>query len=317
MSSPEVPGILVISRDNKTEYSLSKEIGRGSHGRVYLAIHISDLKNVAIKRISREVIGKYVFPEREYRVLKELQHPNIVSVLDHLKGTMYDYLVFEYVEKGDLLEFVNKRKIPFSERDLTRLLFQLSSAVSFIHSLFYIHLDIKLENILIADQTPEHLEVKLCDFGFVRKYSPDERVFYACGSQHYAAPELLFEDPIFGPEADVWSLGTSVYTAATGVFLVNVKDPVESLRDFRENGVYIPHDSFLPLKVRKVLIKMLRYDPDSRITAAEILKDEIFNEKSQMRRLDLTHPLEGSSSLSSATEESSINSPTLPLQLSP
>ncbi len=310
MSSPDV-SVNQIQSDfcAQGEYLFSKEIGRGTYGRVFLATRISDLKIVAIKRISQKHIGKFVFPEREYRILDELRHPHIVSVLGYLKDGLYDYLVFECAEKGDLLDFVNKRAIPFSERDLISLLFQLSSAVAFIHSSFYVHLDIKLENILLVNRTRNYLEIRLCDFGFTKKYDPETKIKYNCGSEHYAAPELIFERAIVGPEADIWSLGTTIYTAATGVFLVNIKNPMSSFKEFREKGVFVPYDSFLPLKIRAIVIKMLKYNPEERITASMILEEEIL--KSQVKRLDLNHILKRSESSprSSRNEETPINSP--------
>ena len=255
MSSPVRPIISGDIGSSRQEYHIEKQIGRGSFGDVYRAIDSVNLQIVAVKRVPNRHVGRDVFPEREYRILRDSRHSNIISVLAYLKDTNNSYLILEYAEKGDLLEFMNKRGGVLTERDSFRLLYQLTSAVKHMHSLLYVHLDIKLENILIFDERTDNFEVKLTDFGFAKSYDPLQRVIYGCGSMHYASPELVFEQPIFGPEADMWSIGCSVYAAATKRMVINGKDVRIAMNKIKITGVDIFHTNLSPC-FRKILAEL-------------------------------------------------------------
>ena len=131
---------------------------------------------------------------REIRLLKVLNHPNVIRLHEVLHTPSEILMVMEYVDGGDLLEVLNTRK-RFTEAEVRHIFCQICSGVSFCHSLGVAHRDLKPENVLIGKRTPEgHYPIKVADFGLSTLMRADEMLSTACGSPHYVAPEILTFD---------------------------------------------------------------------------------------------------------------------------
>ena len=100
---------------------------------------------------------------REVKVLKMLQHPNIVELKEAFRKKGIVYLVFEYVQ-NNLLEVLEKSPDGLDPETIRLLLYQLLKGLAYMHSMSMLHRDIKPENLLISDRK----ELKICDFGFAR-----------------------------------------------------------------------------------------------------------------------------------------------------
>ncbi|RPD59294.1 kinase-like protein [Lentinus tigrinus ALCF2SS1-7] len=177
---------------------------------------------------------------REVEVLRHISHPSIVSYLHSFSTPSHHCLVLEHVGGGELLDLVDN---PVSHARITeplvrRIWGELCRAVAWMHSVGLVHRDIKLENILLtsdpfAEPLPSQSLIKLTDFGLSRFIDPEQPLLTTlCGSDSYAAPELVMGKPYDGRQTDAWACGVVLYALATRRLPFDAPSP---------NGM-IPHD---------------------------------------------------------------------------
>jgi serine/threonine protein kinase len=191
------------------DYKKMNRIGEGTYGYVYKAIHRTTGQVVALKRIILHHEQQDGFPLtsiREVKTLMRCHHSNIVQLLDVVVGTNRDavFLLFEYCEH-DMSELIKHTKYPFKESEIKRLLFQLLSAVEYIHKNCIIHRDIKLSNLLYTNRG----QLKLADFGLARTIArPNSKdLTQLVVTLWYRAPELLLGSDDYSFGVDIWSVG--------------------------------------------------------------------------------------------------------------
>ncbi|KAG2450698.1 hypothetical protein HYH02_004536 [Chlamydomonas schloesseri] len=157
---------------------------------------------------------------REARVLRVLDHPGVVKLLDAFKSPSgRPYLVLEYLPRCVATE-LDARPSGLSRRDVKLLSWQLASVIRYLHTNRVVHRDVKPANILLTDTGV----LKLCDFGFARFTSCDdprdgEALTSYVVTRWYRAPEVLLGQE-YGPPADIWSFGCTVAEMAMGVPLL-------------------------------------------------------------------------------------------------
>ncbi|KIP09294.1 hypothetical protein PHLGIDRAFT_86949 [Phlebiopsis gigantea 11061_1 CR5-6] len=159
---------------------------------------------------------------REVEVLKHISHPSIVSYIHAFSTPAYHILVLEHVPGGELFDLVSNQELhaQLDEPLLRRIFGELCRAVSWMHAVGLVHRDIKLENILLtrpvfSEYSPAPL-VKLTDFGLSRFIDPASPLLTTrCGSESYAAPELVIGRPYDGRDTDAWACGIVLYVLTT------------------------------------------------------------------------------------------------------
>uniref|UniRef100_A0A8C7RPQ9 non-specific serine/threonine protein kinase n=1 Tax=Oncorhynchus mykiss TaxID=8022 RepID=A0A8C7RPQ9_ONCMY len=215
-------------------YHVLEMIGEGSFGRVYKGRKKFSGQVVALKFIPK--VGRSEKElrnlKREIDIMRGLEHPNIVLLLDSFETEREVVVVTEYAE-GELFQILeDDGNLPESQvRDIAC---QLVSALYYLHSHRILHRDMKPQNILLGKGGV----VKLCDFGFARAMSVSTLVLTSIkGTPLYMSPELVEEKP-YDHTADLWSLGCILYELHTGAppFYTNsifqlvqliVRDPVK------------------------------------------------------------------------------------------
>lgn len=177
-------------------------------------------------------------------------------------------VVTEYCKQGEIFDYLLAHK-QLAESEARRLFRQLLSAVDYIHSLGFVHRDIKLENVLLDSM----FHVKLADFGFARAFAGSNALRTSCGSPHYAAPEVLFGHEYRGPEIDIWSLGVLLYALLVGSMPYKQSTPSD-LRAVMRVGT--PYQAAAPITglVKDLIDRMLCLEPRGRITMKELREHE-------------------------------------------
>uniref|UniRef100_A0A665X6F8 non-specific serine/threonine protein kinase n=1 Tax=Echeneis naucrates TaxID=173247 RepID=A0A665X6F8_ECHNA len=238
-------------------YRLLKTIGKGNFAKVKLARHILT---------GREVSQLF----REVRIMKILNHPNIVKLFEVIETDRTLYLVMEYASGGEVFDYLVAHG-RMKEKEARAKFRQIVSAVQYCHQKHIVHRDLKAENLLLdAD-----MNIKIADFGFSNEFTLGNKLDTFCGSPPYAAPELFQGKKYDGPEVDVWSLGVILYTLVSG----SLPFDGQNLKELRERvlrGKYrIPF--YMSTDCENLLKRFLVLNPAKRGTLEQIMKDRWIN----------------------------------------
>merc|ERR1719220_2764909 len=253
-------------------YRLLKTIGKGNFAKVKLAKHIPTGKEVAIKIIDKTQLNPGSLQKlfREVRIMKTLDHPNIVKLFQVIETEKTLYLVMEYASGGEVFDYLVLHG-RMKEKEARAKFRQIVSAVQYCHQKKIIHRDLKAENLLLDSE----MNIKIADFGFSNEFMPGNKLDTFCGSPPYAAPELFQGKKYDGPEVDVWSLGVILYTLVSG----SLPFDGSTLRELRERvlrGKYrIP--IYMSTDCENLLKKFLVLNPARRASLEVIMKDKWMN----------------------------------------
>ncbi|XP_026194699.1 MAP/microtubule affinity-regulating kinase 3a isoform X4 [Anabas testudineus] len=253
-------------------YRLLKTIGKGNFAKVKLARHILTGREVAIKIIDKTQLNPNSLQKlfREVRIMKILNHPNIVKLFEVIETERTLYLVMEYASGGEVFDYLVAHG-RMKEKEARAKFRQIVSAVQYCHQKHIVHRDLKAENLLLdAD-----MNIKIADFGFSNEFTLGNKLDTFCGSPPYAAPELFQGKKYDGPEVDVWSLGVILYTLVSG----SLPFDGQNLKELRERvlrGKYrIPF--YMSTDCENLLKRFLVLNPGKRGTLEQIMKDRWIN----------------------------------------
>lgn len=197
--------------DLKKYYMIdTSALGRGAFGKVFKAESITDHSfEVAIKVLTKKHMSKTDINEiySEVQILNSLDHPNIVKYYEVYEDKKSLYIVMEYCSGSNLYEKLTYQGIKYSETECAKLAQQLLLSVHHCHSSKITHRDIKLENIMITEDS----QAKLIDFGLSKNATQADIMKSMTGTPYYMAPEV-FESDKYGNAVDLWSLGVVLFT---------------------------------------------------------------------------------------------------------
>ncbi|XP_036102879.1 MAP/microtubule affinity-regulating kinase 3 isoform X4 [Molossus molossus] len=227
---------------------------------------------VAIKIIDKTQLNPTSLQKlfREVRIMKILNHPNIVKLFEVIETDKTLYLIMEYASGGEVFDYLVAHG-RMKEKEARAKFRQIVSAVQYCHQKRIVHRDLKAENLLLdAD-----MNIKIADFGFSNEFTVGSKLDTFCGSPPYAAPELFQGKKYDGPEVDVWSLGVILYTLVSG----SLPFDGQNLKELRERvlrGKYrIPF--YMSTDCENLLKRFLVLNPVKRGTLEQIMKDRWIN----------------------------------------
>lgn len=210
------------------EFVIQKELTRGLFGVAYFGHLKSNHTPVVIKILldastiecSPEMIA---YRERSFRQEIEfhatLSHPNIAKYIygeSKNPNPLACYLIVEWSEQGDLVDFINRRKgVLLSLPMFTYFCKSIAQSVNYLHQKNLLHRDINEENVLIQERNG-HFCLKLSDFGFMTQYGEEGEVYedLLLGTPNYMAPEI-WDERCYSQKSDVFALGSLFYVLAT------------------------------------------------------------------------------------------------------
>ncbi|KAI9264686.1 hypothetical protein EDC94DRAFT_517376 [Helicostylum pulchrum] len=257
-------------------FTLINTLGSGSMGKVRLAVHNISGEKLAVKIVPRKSKenksskkkDKDEFREirtiREASIMMLLHHPYIVSLKEMVILDPYYYLFMEYVNGGQLLDYIISHG-KLKEKQARRFARQIVSALDYCHRNSIVHRDLKIENILISQAG----DIKIIDFGLSNLFSPRSSLSTFCGSLYFAAPELLNAKAYTGPEIDVWSFGVVLYVLVCGKVPFDDQN-MPALHEKIKRG-FVEYPSHLSTDCKSILSRMLVTNPAHRATISEII----------------------------------------------
>jgi calcium-dependent protein kinase len=290
--SPRLPSDLY----KKLEY-----IGEGSYGTVIKVKPVYLNEERAMKIIKKTHLYynvNEVDVQNEIKILKSLDHPNIIKIYEFFSDAVNYYIVNEYCSEGDLhLKIQNFNHL--TEDVVKNLMKQIFSAVAYLHSKGIIHGDLKLENILIdtsnyyeinqslkrsslegnVTEFDEYFDIKLIDFGCSKFFTKDQKLSDIIGTCLYIAPEVVLND--YDEKSDLWSCGVIMYILLSGKAPFYVKNYDEIMENIKKGKFTFDFPIFKKVSKSAIdLIKLLlNYDPKKRITARQALNHSWFRKE--------------------------------------
>ena len=276
-----------------TDFQIVKELGAGSFGHVYLAYHKITKAQYAIKAINkRDKTNQEEKPyfRREIEVMYKIHHPNVVKLYGHFEDNKYCYFVMEYIPKGNIYGLIpTDKKKKLTQKTVASLIKDVISAVYYLHNMkpIIIHRDIKPENVLLA----EGFIAKLTDFGWSNYMEKNEKRTTVCGTPIYLAPEIILEEG-HNEKVDIWCIGVLCFELITGT----VPFPGNDFETLKENILHLriawPKD--INPEAKSLISKILKLDPNSRISLEEMLQQPFFTKYFPNASKNLIKPIDSS-----------------------
>ncbi|KAI6043960.1 kinase-like domain-containing protein [Pisolithus marmoratus] len=260
------------------QWILGECVGRGASGRVRIAKHRQTGQLAAVKILPLDAHPgpksekQRLNVDREIVVMKLMDHPNILRIYDVFQGEHELYLILEYVQGGELFDFlVNRGRLPLLEA--LAIFKQIVYGLNYAHTLSVVHRDLKPENILIHSLNPPL--IKIADWGMAAFAPPPFHLKTSCGSPHYASPEIISGRKYAGGATDIWSCGVILFALLTGRLPFDDKDAHALLAKVRKGKYEVP--DYVDPVAKDLLARMLVVDVRRRITIPQIMAHPWFN----------------------------------------
>jgi eukaryotic-like serine/threonine-protein kinase len=266
----------VIGETIAGRYDVEELVGHGGMSSVYRARDSLLERHVALKILHERYSADDGFVERfkrEARLVAQLQHPNIVTVIDRGEEGGRQYIIFEYVEGENLKEYV-VRKGRLDVAEALEVAAEVARALAFAHENGLIHRDVKPQNVLLNGDG----RAKVTDFGIARTLDVDgmTQTGTVLGTSNYIAPEQASGQRV-DTQSDVYALGVVLYELIAGdvpfpgesfiaVAMKHMHEPAPNLLDVRKD---------VPLRVAAAVDRALEKDPEQRFPSMDAFAAEL------------------------------------------
>jgi serine/threonine-protein kinase len=266
----------VVGETIAERYEVEELVGHGGMSSVYKAHDTLLERNVALKILHEQYNADEDFVERfkrEARAVAQLQHPNIVTVIDRGEEDDKQFIVFEYIDGENLKERV-VRKGRLGVREALEIAVEVARGLAFAHSQGLVHRDVKPQNVLLNGDG----RAKVTDFGIARSLDVDgmTQTGTVLGTSNYIAPEQASGQRV-DTQSDVYALGVVLYEMLAGevpfpgesfvaVAMKHVHEPPPNLLDARRD---------VPIRVAAAVDRALEKDPEQRFGSMDVFASEL------------------------------------------
>ncbi|XP_061465384.1 striated muscle preferentially expressed protein kinase isoform X2 [Rhineura floridana] len=266
-------------------YDVHEEISRGAFSYVRRVTQKSSGLAFAAKFIPCHAKAKKS-ARRELGILAQLDHEHIVYFHDAFEKRNAIIIVMELCTGDELLECI-ARKPSVSESEICSYMRQILEGVSYLHNHGILHLDIKPENLLLAE--PGSDQVRICDFGNAQELIPDEQQYCKYGTPEFVGPEIVSQSPV-SSVTDVWPVGVITYLCLTGISPFVGENDKTTLMNIRNYNVAFEESMFTGLtrEAKGFVIKVLVNDR-LRPNADQILEHPWFKTLAKGKSISTDH----------------------------
>ena len=254
-----------------------KILGKGATATVRLIEHRMTGHKFALKTIQMSKVysrSKRAAFRREVDVIRALDHPNIVKIVETFTDRAGDFhLVLPYCTGGELFDYlVSQRPARLPEYEVWGFAKNMLGAINYLKKNHVVHRDIKLENYMFTS-TNDNASLVLVDFGFSQPLSrKGQKIKKRAGTLYTMSPE------VFGPEgasypADVWAVGVVLFVLLFGQYPFGPGDSTreEMIIDIKTRDPLFPGNVMISAPLKDMLMKMFVKDPKQRMSAAQLL----------------------------------------------
>jgi len=218
---------------------------------------------------------------REIKIMKDLDHENIVRLFGYDEDKTSFYVVMELVTGGELFEGIIQNRY-YPEDEASPLVTQMLSAINYLHKQQIVHRDLKPENVLFTDK--KQLNIKIADFGESKKCKSALKTY--CGTPDYMAPEIIKGTP-YGPEVDMWAIGIITYVLLCGYPTFDGKTELEVMANITAVNYEFPSPDWYYVSddAKDFIDKILQANPHDRRTAEASLQHNWIVKKRLLSRI--------------------------------
>jgi len=259
---------MVKVKDFLGPYRLARLIRLGSTCQVWEGIHDKDAKRVALKVLRPEQRGnkeEIAFLKHEYEVAKELNHRNVIKLIDYVTNAETPFIVLELFSELNLKMALRRGPEPIAYQ-LPSIVEQACEGLYYLHSKGYVHCDIKPDNLLLS----RNWEVKLIDFTIAKKIKSGLGKLFGGktkveGTRSYMSPEQIRGQSL-DPRSDIYSMGCMLYELIVGRTPYTGNTPNELLSKHLSASIpsaLVNNDNVSP-DFNNILRKMLAKKPEER-----------------------------------------------------
>ena len=260
------------SNETIGNYKIKEVIGEGTFSKVKLGINTITKEKVAIKILEKSKIIEKDDLERifrEMKIIKQLNHQNIVKVYEIFENNEYYFIIMDYCEGGELFDYIVKKE-RLKEEETAYFFYQIINGIEYIHSKGIVHRDLKPENLLLKGDKI----LKIIDFGLSNYFNEKKLLTTPCGSPCYASPEMVSGNKYNGFDIDIWAIGVILYAMLCGYLPFEDEDNNILFQKILECNLEIPE--FLSELSIDILHKILEVNPNKRIKIEDIKKHNFY-----------------------------------------
>lgn len=273
-------------------WELRETLGVGAWTKVKVAVHSSTGQKAAVKIISKDRLAENSVlrrnSEREIALMKLMEHPNVVHLLDVFETEDKLFLIMELIDGGNLLDYIYNEKGGRLPVDEALVFFQqLVDALDYCHRHLICHRDLKPENCLLDNKG----QLKLCDFGLSTLMINDRMLQTRCGTPQYCSPEVIQGTAYDGTASDIWSLGINLFVMVTGEWPFHDENTQRLFHKITSCDYDIP--DYVPDEVADLIRKLLVLRPSERPTISQIKRHPWFSKipfESSMPKINYPDP---------------------------
>ncbi|XP_063198230.1 striated muscle preferentially expressed protein kinase-like [Chroicocephalus ridibundus] len=238
-------------------YDVHEEIGRGAFSYLRRVTEKSSRLDFAAKFVPGRTKAKQS-ARRELHILSQLDHERIVFFHDAFEKKNAVIMVMELCAEEELLDRM-ARKPSVCESEVRSYMRQVLEGICYLHQHSVLHLDIKPENLLMADSSSE--QVRICDFGNAQELTPEEPQYCKYGTPEFVGPEIVNQSPV-SSVTDIWPVGVIAYLCLTGISPFVGENDKTTLMNIRNYNVAFEERMFqgLTREAKGFVIKVLVND---------------------------------------------------------